>query len=104
MRENCLMAITTGTSIIVATMMSLDVPKVMLQNYQFTLSLIENLHSSLSLLFSLRRFLLVWNGCGGAKDVEESCHSCEELKTAYEEKEWHWNIAEFDDCMIGPLY
>ena len=49
------------------------------------------------------RCFLVWKGCGGAKDVGETCHSCEEVQTAYEEKEWHWNIVEFDDCMIGSL-
>ena len=40
-------------------------------------------------------------GCFGAKEITESCSSCEEIRAAYENKGWHWNVVEFDICMKG---
>ena len=43
-------------------------------------------------------------GCFGAKDIDESCYSCEEIRAAYEDKGWHWNVVKFDICMKGKLF
>ena len=40
-------------------------------------------------------------GCFGAKEITESCSSCEDFRAAYEDKGWHWNVVKFDTCMKG---
>ena len=40
-------------------------------------------------------------GCFGAKEIDETCTSCEQIRAAYEDKGWHWNVVDFDICMKG---
>ena len=40
-------------------------------------------------------------GCFGAKGINESCTSCEDIRAAYEDRGWHWNVVKFDICMKG---
>ena len=42
-----------------------------------------------------------YKGCFGAKEINETCNSCEDIVTAYENKGWHWDVTKFDVCMKG---
>ena len=46
-------------------------------------------------------FHLGYTGCFGAKEINETCNSCEDIITAYENKGWHWDVLKFDVCMKG---
>ena len=62
------------------------------------------MHGVFWLMDSLQLFPYLHSGdkgCFGAKHIDESCYSCEEIRAAYEDKGWHWNVVEFDICMKG---
>ena len=44
---------------------------------------------------------LGYKGCFGAKEINETCNSCEDIITAYDSKGWHWDVLKFDVCMKG---